>query len=100
MASRHSFTFGLFGDFRGRKMSAGVQVPRGRKAGRPDAFASAEARCLMSRMVGLVRTDGKPPCRSALNPPHALNASPSRKLAEMNVLVASHDEHKAVAEGW
>jgi len=63
-------------------------------------YARAEARCLMSRLVGLVRTGGKPPWRSALNPPHALNAPPSRKLTEMNVLVASHDEHKAVAEGW
>lgn len=50
--------------------------------------------------MGLVRTDAKPAWRPALNPPHALDPSPSRQLAQVHVLVGSHDEHEAVTERW
>ena len=36
---------------------------------------------------------------SGLDPRHALNPPPGRKLTEVHVLVSSHDEHKAVAHG-
>lgn len=36
---------------------------------------------------------------AGLDPRHALNPPPGRKLTEVHVLVSSHDEHKAVAHG-